>query len=190
MDPGISFGVPFYSPGPKQTLMVSKIVLTGCALLVMLILAAGCTGTTPEQQTAAIGDNVTVEYTGSYLNGTVFDTSVGGDPLPFTIGGGMVISGFENAVIGMTVNETKNVTIPADEAYGQHSDDLVFYVNRTDLPGDTAVGQVFRQNSGGSVVQFRVVAVNETTVTLDANSPLAGKDLKFTIRLLSIEKSQ
>jgi len=165
--------------------MASRIVLTGCALLVALILAAGCTGT-PAQQTAAIGDNVTVEYTGSYLNGTVFDTSVGRTPLTFTIGGGRVISGFNNAVIGMAVNETKTVTIPSSEAYGEHDEDLVFYVNRSDLPSDTAVGQVFQQNA----VQFRVTAVNETTVTLDANSPLVGQDLMFTIRLLSIEKNQ
>lgn len=163
--------------------MASKIALAGCAILAALILAAGCTGT-PGQETAATGDNVTVEYTGMYLNGTVFDTSVGRAPLTFTIGGGRVIPGFNNAVIGMAVNETKEVTIPVGEAYGEHRDDLVFYVNSTALPADTAVGQVFLQNS----VQFRVVAVNETTVTLDANSPLAGQDLRFTIRLLSIEK--
>lgn len=161
--------------------MASKIALAGCAILAALILAAGCTG--PQQQMAAPGDNVTVEYTGMYLNGTVFDTSVGRAPLTFMIGGGRVIPGFNDAVIGMAVDETKEVTIPVDEAYGQHRDDLVFYINRTDLPADTAVGQIFLQNSA----QFRVVAVNETTVTLDANSPLAGQDLTFTIKLLSIE---
>jgi peptidylprolyl isomerase len=165
--------------------MASKIALAGCAILAVMILAAGCTGT-PQQQTAAPGDNVTVEYTGMYLNGTVFDTSVGRTPLTFTIGGGRVIPGFNDAVIGMAVNETKEVTIPVDKAYGQHRDDLVFYVNSTDLPADTAVGHVFVQNA----VQFRVVAVNETTVTLDANSPLVGEDLMFTIRLLSIEKNR
>ncbi|NVO65852.1 FKBP-type peptidyl-prolyl cis-trans isomerase [Methanofollis tationis] len=162
--------------------MASRIALAGCAILAALILAAGCTGT-PGQETAATGDNVTVEYTGMYLNGTVFDTSVGRAPLTFMVGGGRVIPGFNDAVIGMAVDETKEVTIPVDEAYGQHRDDLVFYINSTDLPADTAVGQVFLQNSA----QFRVVAVNETTVTLDANSPLAGQDLKFTIKLLSIE---
>jgi peptidylprolyl isomerase len=161
--------------------MASRIALAGCAILAALILAAGCTG--PQQQTAAPGDNVTVEYTGMYLNGTVFDTSVGRAPLTFMIGGGRVIPGFNDAVIGMAVDETKEVTIPVDEAYGQHRDDLVFYINRTDLPADTAVGQVFLQNSA----QFRVVAVNETTVTLDANSHLVGQDLRFTIKLLSIE---
>ena len=161
--------------------MRSRIVLAGCAILVALILAAGCTGS--QQQTAAPGDNVTVEYTGMYLNGTVFDTSVGRAPLTFMVGGGRVIPGFNDAVIGMAVDETKEVTIPVDEAYGQHRDDLVFYINSTDLPADTAVGQIFLQNSA----QFRVVAVNETTVTLDANSPLAGQDLKFTIKLLAIE---
>lgn len=150
-----------------------------------LILAAGCTGTSG-QQTAATGDNVSVEYTGSYLNGTVFDSSVGGAPLNFTIGENQVIPGFENAVIGMTVNETKTVTVPVSEAYGEHDDSLVFYVNSTDLPSDTTVGQVFVQNN----VWFRVVAVNDTTVTLDANPALAGQDLMFTIRLLSIEKPQ
>jgi len=164
--------------------MASKIALAGCAILAALILAAGCTG--PQQQTAATGDNVTVEYTGMYLNGTVFDTSVGRAPLTFMIGGGRVIPGFNDAVIGMAVDETKEVTIPVDEAYGQHRDDLVFYINRTALPADTAVGQIFLQNSA----QFRVVAVNETTVTLDANSPLAGQDLTFTIKLLAIEKHQ
>jgi len=104
----------------------------------------------------------------------------------FMIDGGRVIPGFNDAVIGMAVDETKEVTIPVDEAYGQHRDDLVFYINRTALPADTAVGQIFLQNSA----QFRVVAVNETTVTLDANSPLAGQDLKFTIKLLAIEKHQ
>jgi peptidylprolyl isomerase len=138
---------------------------------------------------AKSGDTVKVDYTGKLADGTVFDTSVGKQPLEFTIGSGQVIPGFDKAVTGMKVGETKTVTIPVDEAYGQRRDDLIYVVDRSRLPQDTEpqVGQQLRATGAdGSSVIMTIIEVDETTVTLDANPPLAGKDLTFEIKLLEI----
>jgi FKBP-type peptidyl-prolyl cis-trans isomerase 2 len=154
-------------------------------LLSTILLAAGCSA----PKTAKSGDTVKVDYTGKLADGTVFDTSVGKTPLQFTLGTNQVIAGFDKAVTGMKVGESKTVTIPADEAYGQHRDDLLFEVDRTRLPKDMEpkVGvQVRVTQSDGSTAVYPIVKVDDTTVTLDTNSPLAGKDLTFEIKLLEI----
>ncbi|TAJ43857.1 FKBP-type peptidyl-prolyl cis-trans isomerase [Methanofollis fontis] len=168
--------------------MKSGRALAGVLVLAALICAAGCTGTA-ENSVAEVGDNVTVDYTGSFPNGTVFDTSIGRKPFTFTIGKNMVIEGFEKAVIGLSEGESVSVLIPAAEAYGEYNPDLVSSVNRSGLPDDTAVGQMFLQQINGQTVIFRVIAINETTVVMDANPALAGEDLKFDITLLSIQKA-
>ena len=103
------------------------IILLGI-LLLGAILISGCTAAEAKN-----GDIVQVDYTGTLENGTVFDTSVGGEPLEFTLGEGKMIPKFEQAVLGMKVGESKTVTIPADEAYGQYRDDLVQVINREEL---------------------------------------------------------
>jgi len=158
-------------------------------ILLVAILATGCIG--PEL--AETGDTVKVHYTGKLADGTVFDTSVGGEPMEFTLGQGKVISGFEQAVIGMQVGESKTFTIPADQAYGQRRDDMIFEVGRDELPPDIdpEIGMQLQMNQGdGGVTIVTITEVSETTVKIDANHPLAGQDLTFDIELVEIGASQ
>lgn len=138
---------------------------------------------------AAQGSTVLLHYTGTLEDGTEFDSSRGGDPLQFTVGGGEVIPGFEEAVVGMAPGETKTFTIPADEAYGPRRDDLVMQVARDQFPPeiDFAVGQQYPvEVNEGQVVLVTVAALDSETVTLDANHPLAGKDLTFAVEVVTV----
>ncbi|MFC2058276.1 FKBP-type peptidyl-prolyl cis-trans isomerase [Chloroflexota bacterium] len=138
---------------------------------------------------AKSGDTVSVHYTGTLDDGTVFDSSIGGDTLQFTIGNGEMIPGFEQAVTGMKIGESKTVKITADEAYGPHQEDLVFTVALSEVPEniDPQVGQLLGiEMADGSQVYVLVTEVTESYVTLDANHPLAGKDLTFEIHLVEI----
>jgi peptidylprolyl isomerase len=138
------------------------------------------------------GDTVKVHYTGKLEDGTVFDSSVERAPLEFTIGGGQVIPGFEQAVVGMEPGETKTATIPPDEAYGPHRDDMVIEVEKSQFPEevDPEPGQQFqiRQPDGRALI-VTVSNVTEETVMLDANHPLAGQPLTFDIQLVAITGS-
>ncbi len=135
------------------------------------------------------GDRVKVNYTGTLEDGTEFDTSVGREPLQFTIGEGMLIPGFENAVEGMAPGDSTEVKIPAEEAYGPHIKDLIADFDMSQFPPDInpelGVQLQLEQDNGGTTI-VRVVGVTDTTVTLDANHPLAGKDLIFNIELVEI----
>ncbi|GAB4202425.1 MAG: peptidylprolyl isomerase [Roseiflexaceae bacterium] len=137
------------------------------------------------------GDQVTVHYTGTLSDGTVFDSSRGCDPLGFTLGAGQVIPGFESAVLGLQPGESRQMTIPADQAYGQYQDGLLFSVDRGSLPPDLAptVGEQYqmRQNDGQPMI-VTVRDVNASEVIFDANHPLAGQDLTFDIELVTIEE--
>lgn len=139
---------------------------------------------------AKSGDTVSVHYTGMLADGTVFDSSQNREPLVFTIGSGQVIPGFEQAVIGMQPGETRETKIPSNQAYGEHNDDLVFDVDRDQLPDDLSpsVGDQYqmRQPDGQTVI-VTVQDVTPEQVTFDANHPLAGEDLTFDIELVSIE---
>ncbi len=135
------------------------------------------------------GDTVTVHYTGKLDDGTVFDSSVEREPLEFTLGEGLVIPGFENAVIGMNAGEKKTVDIASEEAYGPYRDELILSVNREQFPEDIQpeVGQSLQvQQPNGQPVVVTVAAVADEEVKLDANHPLAGKDLTFEIELMDI----
>lgn len=135
------------------------------------------------------GDTVRVHYTGKFQDGTVFDSSVNHDPLEFTIGDGQLIPGFEQAVIGMNPGETKTQEVPSDLAYGPHREELVLEVDRDKIPPDInpTVGQQLQMSSrDGRSTTVVVSAVTEKTVSLDANHPLAGKDLIFDIELVEI----
>jgi len=139
---------------------------------------------------AGNGDTVQVNYTGKLADGTVFDSSVGREPLEFTLGAAQVIPGFEKAVFGMKVGEKKTVTIPVDEAYGPRRDDMVGELPREKLPSDLApeVGQqlIMARPDGGKTIGT-IISVSDNTVTIDANHPLAGKDLTFEIELVKIK---
>jgi FKBP-type peptidyl-prolyl cis-trans isomerase 2 len=135
------------------------------------------------------GDTVRIHYTGKLDDGTVFDSSDGRDPLEFTLGEGQVIPGFEEAVLGMNANDSKTMTIPSDNAYGPHREEMVVSVDRDQFPPDITpeVGQQLQmQRPDGQKMVVAVAEVSESTVTLDANHPLAGKDLTFDINLVEI----
>lgn len=138
---------------------------------------------------AKVNDTVKVHYTGHLYDGTVFDSSFNREPLEFTIGQKMVIPGFEKEVIGMTVGDTKTVSIASADAYGPYLEDLVGSIKRTQIPPniDLQVGDVLQMHTpDGGHMSVLVKALTDETVTLDANHPLAGKDLAFEINLLEI----
>ncbi len=135
------------------------------------------------------GDIVTVHYTGSLSDGTVFDSSAESDPLMFTIGEGHVIVGFEEAVIGMEKGESKTTTLPAAEAFGLYKEELLVEVGRDMFPEHLVpeVGKPLTlQGSDGSTMEVIVADVAESSVTLDANHPLAGEDVVLDIELVEI----
>jgi peptidylprolyl isomerase len=138
---------------------------------------------------AKTGDNVKIHYTGTLEDGTEFDSSAGREPLAFALGTGQVIPGFDTAVDGMAVGESKTVTIPADEAYGERHDQLVQQVPKTALPEDMKpeVGmQLQSQSPEGQIMNLIVTDVADETVTVDGNHPLAGKALTFAIELVEV----
>ncbi|MCG3114197.1 MAG: peptidylprolyl isomerase [Candidatus Manganitrophus sp. SA1] len=135
------------------------------------------------------GNAVKVHYVGKFEDGTVFDTSREREPLPFTIGEGEVIPGFEEAVVGMNPGESKKVVIPAENAYGPRHEEMVLVVDRQNLPEgvDPQVGQQYQipQSDGQSIV-VTVTDASDSSVTLDGNHPLAGRALTFEIELLEV----
>jgi FKBP-type peptidyl-prolyl cis-trans isomerase 2 len=139
--------------------------------------------------TAKTGDTVKVHYTGRLDDDTVFDTSRGKSPLKFTIGEGNLIKGFEKGLIGMEVGEKKNLVIPPEEAYGQNDEKLTTKVSRSHLPDSVqpAIGmQLQVKQKDGSIFMVWITGMDEETVTLDANHPLAGKTLNFDVELTDI----
>jgi peptidylprolyl isomerase len=138
---------------------------------------------------AALGDTVKVHYSGSFADGTQFDSSQGGPPLEFTIGSGQIVPGFEEAVVGMEPGESKSTLVTSEKAYGPYREELAVQVNRTDLPPnlEPEVGQRLQlENKEGKTLVVLITQVNDASVTLDANHPLAGKDLNFEISLVEI----
>ena len=141
-------------------------------------------------QQAKAGDLVAVHYTGTLDDGTVFDTSREGEPIEFELGSGVVIGGFEEAVTGMSVGESRQVSIPPEEAYGEQRDDLKLGVPRDQLPPgmEPEVGQMLAlQVTPDQQAVARIAVVGETEVTLDLNHPLAGQTLNFDIELVEIK---
>jgi len=133
------------------------------------------------------GIKVKVHYTGKFDDGTVFDTSKEREPLEFTLGEGKVIPGFEAAVKGMEVGQSKTVTIPAEEAYGSHRDDLLVPIEKSQLPEglNPEVGQRLQmQKANGQMSIVTITEVAEKAITIDANHPLAGKNLTFELELV------
>lgn len=135
------------------------------------------------------GDTVQVHYIGKLAKGETFGSSESNDPLQFTIGEGQVIQGLEQAVIGMQPGEAKTASIPAEKAYGPHRQERVKTIDRRRLPKDLKpqAGQRLRvRQKDGRYTVFTVTEVFPSRVTLDANPPLAGKDLIFDIQLIAI----
>lgn len=139
--------------------------------------------------TAKAGDRVKVHYTGSLDDGTVFDTSEGNDPLSFIVGDGEVIPGFEHAVLGMRVGEAKDVVIEPDLAYGERNEQLAQTIDRNqiNLGLEPEEGMSIEMHTpDGTVIPLIITGITETTVTLDANHPLAGQQLRFSVQLVEI----
>ncbi|HQR34705.1 MAG TPA: peptidylprolyl isomerase, partial [Blastocatellia bacterium] len=135
------------------------------------------------------GDAVKVHYTGKFDDGQVFDSSEGGDPLGFTVGAGQVIPGFDAALLGMQIGETKNVVIPADQAYGQRMEEYVQTIDRQqfNLSGvEPELGLAIEMQTPQGNIPLVITELTETTVTLDANHPLAGEELHFDLTLVEI----
>lgn len=138
---------------------------------------------------AKSGDTVKVHYVGTLTDGTLFDSSQGRDPLELTLGGGNVIPGFENALIGMTAGENKTVTIPAEEAYGQRHEQMTREVPRASIPDDIELAQgmvLHAQGPEGQTLSFSVDSFDEEKVKIDGSHPLAGKDLTFALELVEV----
>lgn len=140
-------------------------------------------------QQAQNGDTVQVHYTGTLEDGTVFDTSADGEPLEFTLGEGRLIPGFESGVVGMAIDESKTITIPAEQAYGPYRPELVVQLARSEFPEEMELqpGQHLQMGrEGHPPMILRVAEATDAEVTLDANHPLAGKELTFEVRLVAI----
>ncbi len=134
-------------------------------------------------------DKVKVHYVGTLDNGTIFDKSGNEELLEFVVGTGQIIPGFEDAVLGMNINEEKKVTIKAESAYGQRNESLIGDFPRTSLPKDFTPqkGMVITLNDQeGRAIPATIVGLAEQNIIIDLNHPLAGKDLNFTIKLISI----
>ena len=135
-------------------------------------------------------DTIKVHYTGKLKDGRVFDSSREREPLEFTLGQGMLIPGFEKGVLNMSVNETKTVEIPVDEAYGPRNEQMIQEVAKSQLPPEIKpeVGMgLVSETPDGQKMQLTVAEVKEESIVVDANHPLAGEDLTFEIELLEIK---
>ena len=134
--------------------------------------------------------NVSVHYTGTLETGEVFDSSRERDPLSFTVGEGQMIPGFEKAVKGMKLNESKKITIAPEEAYGEMKPEMVQTISKEQLPPDLnpSVGQqLASQMPDGQQIVVTVTDVKDNEITIDANHPLAGKTLNFDIEVVKID---
>lgn len=134
------------------------------------------------------GDTLRVHYTGTLDDGTEFDSSREREPLEFTLGEGSLIPGFEKAVTGKEAGETVKVTIPAEDAYGEHLEELVIEVERGQVPAHITpeVGLMLQLTTEDGEMDVLITEVNDEVITLDANHPLAGENLTFEIEILEI----
>ena len=135
------------------------------------------------------GDTVRIHYTGTLADGSTFDSSAGRDPLEFTVGSGQIIPGLDIALPGMAVGDKKVVEVPCAQAYGEPDPNARQAVPRAEIPADIPLDlgtQLQVQTPTGQVMQVVVAEVTDTEVTLDANHPLAGRDLTFAIELMDI----
>ncbi len=135
------------------------------------------------------GDKVQVNYKGYLEDGTIFDSSEGKKPLDVVLGSGAVIPGFDAALDGMEVGDKKTVTIPMDQAYGNHNAEMVMQVPKSEIPPDLKpeIGQKLQVGgAAGELMTVEVLDLTDEFIVLDANPPLAGKDLIFDLELVAI----
>jgi len=153
--------------------------------IISIIAIAGCiSGNVVNNMGAQEGDHVSVHYTGTLEDGTVFDSSEGREPLEFDVGAGQMIKGFDEAVVGMEEWDEKTITLSPEEAYGERNDKNMLEVPLQSVPENVKVGDTL--SAGGMPV--KVIEVGSSTVKLDANHPLAGKTLIFKVKMVKIDK--
>jgi FKBP-type peptidyl-prolyl cis-trans isomerase 2 len=136
------------------------------------------------------GDTVRVHYTGKLTSGEQFDSSAGREPLEFEVGAGMMIKGFDDAVVGMAIGDKKTINIAPGDAYGERNEEMVIDFPRSNFPEDMSpeVGmQLMMNNNAGQQFPVTIVEVKEEVVMLDANHMLAGKELVFDIEMVEID---
>jgi peptidylprolyl isomerase len=135
------------------------------------------------------GSKVSLHYKGTLDDGTLFDSSEGREPLVFTAGSGMVIKGFDEGVMGMTVGEKKSIHIQPEEAYGLSDERNIFKFDRADLPSDLPleVGGTLNMHDGQQAVPVIIREIEESFIVLDANHPLAGQALNFDLEIVAID---
>ena len=186
----------------NKTLMIAGgiiVILAIVAVAAYFLLIPGTGGSTGGKsvitgtgtgRAAAIGDSVSVIYTGMFTNGSVFDSNVNGTPITFTVGSHQVIMGFENALVGMKAGQTKTVHITVDQAYGPYKPEYIHVINRTGSLATMELNEgamlTYRNPSTNTMSMVKILNVTRDTVTVDGNSPLAGEPLAFTIELVSV----
>ncbi|HLP35574.1 peptidylprolyl isomerase [Lacibacter sp.] len=141
-------------------------------------------------QQAKKGDTVRVHYTGKLTTGEQFDSSAGREPLEFEVGAGMMIKGFDDAVVGMAIGDKKTINIQPNEAYGERNEQMIIEFPRSNFPDDMTpeIGmQLMMNNSAGQQFPVTITEVQEEIVVLDANHMLAGKELVFDIEMVEID---
>ena len=141
---------------------------------------------------AKSGDTVRIHYTGTLNDGSMFDSSQGREPLEFTVGAGQIIPGLDREIAGMNVGDSRDVRVPAQEAYGAHDPQKVQVVPRSAMPKEVEVApgmQLQARTPSGETVPLIVTKVETEEVTVDANHPLAGQDLNFAVELVEIVKA-
>jgi len=136
-----------------------------------------------------LGDTITVNYTGKLEDGTIFDSSLneGREPLKSTLGQGQLIPGFENGLLEMSIGEKKIIEIDSLQAYGPYDDSAIITVPKNQFPPNVQIGETLQGNTERGVVIVTVIDVNESSVTIDTNHPLAGKKLIFELEVLGID---
>jgi FKBP-type peptidyl-prolyl cis-trans isomerase SlpA len=136
-----------------------------------------------------VNSTVTVNYTGKLQDGSVFDSSLneGREPLTAVLGQGNLIPGFERGLIDMVEGETKTISIPFLEAYGERKDELVAQVPKERVPEEVEVGQMLQTMTQQGPMNVMVKEVADDYVVLDANHPLAGQDLVFDLEIISVQ---
>ena len=175
----------------KDPIEIIAIIIVAAALLLFIYGAAmELSGKFSGKSKVAAGSTVKVEYTGSFENGTIFDSSgIQGQPLEFKAGSGQMIKGFDHAVIGMKIGEEKTVTLGPEEAYGSHNPKLVATIPKEELPEGKPVKpgmMILVGSQDGQQMPALITEVNENNFTIDLNHPLAGKALVFKIKVVDI----
>ncbi len=174
---------PIKIKGKHVAYVISAVVV----ITVLVYFVPNLIKSTPSGVVSA-GDNVSVFYTGSFTNGTVFQSNFNSTPFSFIAGSNQTISGFSNAVIGMRVGQIKTVTLPPSEAYGQINPSAIVTVNRSEFGNSSAslkIGELVGDTAGQT---GKIIAINSTSVTVDFNPPLAGDTLVFKIEVAKINK--